>query len=195
MFKVGDAIKWMCPLDNDYTYGEIIALRKSVATVKGTGLYSGITAEVHLRYIEKLMREEAVVLGAIVRNVVNDQLLRLSYKDPKNIKRFLRNWGGLEGLSEKGDTVATCILTDLKTVTAIDLDKYHKSDRAEFNKAYRKGKLSHYQYMSIAYVLVLGYTQDELAFVMGVDQSVISKNINSGIKRIQRELRAYLEED
>ena len=99
-------------------------------------------------------------MGAIVRNVVNDQLLRLSYKDPKNIKRFLRNWGGLEGLSEKGDTVATCILTDLKTVTAIDLDKYHKSDRAEFNKAYRKGK-----------------------------------NINSGIKRIQRELRAYLEED
>lgn len=54
--KVGDAIKWMCPLDNDYTYGEITALRKSVATVKGTGLYSGITAEVHLRYIEKLMR-------------------------------------------------------------------------------------------------------------------------------------------
>ena len=108
-------------------------------------------------------------MGAIVRNVVNDQLLRLSYKDPKNIKRFLR--------------------------TAIDLDKYHKSDRAEFNKAYRKGKLSHYQYMSIAYVLVLGYTQDELAFVMGVDQSVLSKNINSGIKRIQRELRAYLEED
>ena len=90
-------------------------------------------------------------MGAIVRNVVNDQLLRLSYKDPKNIKRFLRNWGGLDGLSEKGDTVATCILTDLKTVTAIDLDKYHKSDRAEFNKAYRKGKLSHYQYMSIAY--------------------------------------------
>ena len=44
MFKVGDAIKWMCPLDNDYTYGEITALR------------SGITAEVHLRYIEKAMR-------------------------------------------------------------------------------------------------------------------------------------------
>lgn len=195
MFKVGDAIKWMCPLDNDYTYGEITALRKSVATVKGTGLYSGITAEVHLRYIEKLMRGGAVALGAIVRNVVNDQLLRLSYKDPKNIKRFLRNWGGLEGLSEKGDTVATCILTDLKTVTAIDMDKYHKSDRAEFNKAYRKGKLSHYQYMSIAYVLVLGYTQDELAFVMGVDRSVISKNIDSGVKKIQRELKAYLEED
>lgn len=59
-------------------------------------------------------------MGAIVRNVVNDQLLRLSYKDPKNIKRFLRNWGGLEGLSEKGDTVATCILTDLKTVRGVN---------------------------------------------------------------------------
>ena len=70
-------------------------------------------------------------MGAIVRNVVNDQLLRLSYKDPKNIKRFLRNWGGLEGLSEKGDTVATCILTDLKTVTAIDLDKYHRATYGE----------------------------------------------------------------
>lgn len=50
MFKVGDAIKWMCPLDNDYTYGEIIALRKSVATVKGTGLYSGITAVLQRYY-------------------------------------------------------------------------------------------------------------------------------------------------
>ena len=134
-------------------------------------------------------------MGAIVRNVVNDSLLRLSYKDPKNIKRFLRNWGGLERLSEKGDTVATCILADLKTVTAIDLEIYDKSHREEFNRAYKKGKLSHYQYMSIAYVLVLGYTQDELAFVMGVDQSVISKNINSGVKRIQRELKVYLEED
>ena len=46
MFKVGDAIKWMCPLDNDYTYGEIIALRKSVATVKGTGY----TAVLQRRY-------------------------------------------------------------------------------------------------------------------------------------------------
>lgn len=28
MFKVGDAIKWMCPLDNDYTYGEIIPMER-----------------------------------------------------------------------------------------------------------------------------------------------------------------------
>lgn len=128
-----------------------------------------------------------------VRETVNDQLLRLSYKDPKNIKSFLRNWGGLESLSLKGDTVATCILLDLKTVTGIDIEKYRRLDRTEFNRGYLQGKLSHYQYMSIAYVLVLGYSQEEIAYVMGVDQSVISQNIKRGIKRIQRELGAWEE--
>ena len=57
MFKVGDAIKWMCPLDNDYTYGEIIALRKSVATVKGNWViqryYSGGTSKIHRKANER----------------------------------------------------------------------------------------------------------------------------------------------
>lgn len=132
-------------------------------------------------------------MGA-VRNIVNDQMLRLSYKEAKNIRNFLRNWGGLESLSLKGDTVATCILIDLKIVTGIDPDKFRRNDREEFNLGYLNGKLSHYQYMSIAYSLVLGYSQEEVAWVMGVDQSVVSKNINSGIKKIQKELRAF-EED
>lgn len=54
MFKVGDTVKWMCPLDHDYLYGEIIGIKKSIATVKGIGLYENIKAEVHLKYIEKL---------------------------------------------------------------------------------------------------------------------------------------------
>lgn len=97
-----------------------------------------------------------------VRNIVNDQLLRLSYKDPKNIKKFLRSWGGLESLSLKGDTVATCILCDLKIVTGIDIDKYKRKDRRAFNLGYLDGKLSQYQYMAIAYTLVLGYSQEEI---------------------------------
>lgn len=44
-----------------------------------------------------------------VRNTINDELLRVSYSEPKNIKNFLRNWSGLESLSLKGDTVALCI--------------------------------------------------------------------------------------
>lgn len=134
-------------------------------------------------------------MGAVVRNVVNDYLLRLSYTDPKNIKNFLRNWGGLESLSRKGDTVATCILVDLKTVTGIDLDKYDRHNREVFDRGYLNGKLSHWQYMAITYALVLGYKQDDVAYVMGVDQSVVSKNINSGVKRLQRELNAFAEVD
>lgn len=130
-----------------------------------------------------------------VRETVNDQLLRLSYKDPRNIRSFLRNWGGLESLSLKGDTVATCILLDLKRVTGIDVEKYNRKNRDEFNLCYKKGKLSHYQYMSVAYVLVLGYSQEEVAYVMGVDQSVISQNIKRGIKRIQKELGAWEDTD
>ena len=130
----------------------------------------------------------------VIRNTVNDQLLRLSYEEEKNIKNFLRNWGGLESLSRKGDTVATCILVDLKAVTGIDPEKYDRHNRDEFNKCYLNGKLSHYQYMSIAYTLVLGYSQQEVAYVMNVDQSVISKTINNGIRKIQKELLAILED-
>lgn len=62
MLKVGDTVRWMCPLDHDYTYGIIVSLTKSVALVKGIGIYKNVTAEVHLRYIKK------VVLGGIKGN-------------------------------------------------------------------------------------------------------------------------------
>lgn len=134
-------------------------------------------------------------MGAVVREITNDQLLRLSYKDPKNIKNFLRNWGGLESLSYKGDTVATCILMDLKKVTGIDTEKYNRQNRKRFNLGYLDGKLTHYQYMSIAYTLVLGYSQEDVAYVMGVNQSVIPITINRAIKKVQKELGAFEEED
>ena len=74
-------------------------------------------------------------------------------------------------------------------------EKFDRRNRKPFNLCYLDGKLSYYQYMSIVYTLVLGYSQQDIAFVMGVDQSVVSKNINSGVKRIQRELKAYQEEE
>lgn len=54
MFEAGDKVRWMCPLDADYTYGEIIRILQHTALVRGTGLYRGSTIEVHLRYIEKV---------------------------------------------------------------------------------------------------------------------------------------------
>ena len=130
----------------------------------------------------------------VIREITNYPLLRMSYKEKRTIKYFLRGWGALESLCYKGDAVAICILADLKRVTGIDLDEYNNKSRKKFNESYRRGKLSQYQYMAVAYCLVLGYSQDELAFVMGVDQSVISRNISSGIKAIQKELGAF-EED
>lgn len=134
-------------------------------------------------------------MGAPIRDQYNSQLLNMSYKDRNNIKQFLRSWGSLESLSLRGDTVATCILVDLKEVTGIDLDNYDRHNRDKFNIGYKNGRLSKYQYMAISYVLVLGYSQADVAYVMGVDQSVISKNINSGIKKIIRELHPNKEAD
>lgn len=130
-----------------------------------------------------------------VREIINYSLLRVSYKDKKQLKRLLRMWNTLEELGDKGDAVAICILIDLKRVTGIDPDKYNRKNRKPFNDGYKDGVLSFIQYMAIAYTLVLGYSQEEIAYVMGVDQSVISRNINSGLKQMQIGLRAFEEED
>lgn len=133
-------------------------------------------------------------MGA-VREILNYPLLRVSYKDANQLKRLLRMWSALDELGDKGDTVAISILIDLQRVTGIDLDLYYRGHRKAFNMSYKKGILSFPQYMAIAYTLVLGYTQEEVAWVMGVDQSVISRNINSGIKQMQMGLRAFEEEE
>lgn len=129
----------------------------------------------------------------VVRDPVNDQLLRLSYKDPKNIRNFLRNWGGLESLSRKGDAVATCILVDLKLVTGIDTENYSRKNKLKFILGYKNSKLTYLQYISIAFVLVLGYSQPEVSYVFGVSHQAISKSIETGIRKIQKELKAHLE--
>lgn len=132
-------------------------------------------------------------MGA-VREIINYSLLRVSYKDKKQLKRLLRMWNTLDELGAKGDAVASCILVDLKRVTGIDMDLYDRKVRNAFNEGYKNGVLSLPQFMAITYTLVLGYSQEELAWVMGVDQSVISRNINSGLKQMQIGLRAF-EED
>lgn len=133
-------------------------------------------------------------MGA-VREVVNYTLLRVNYRDRGQIKKLLRMWNTLEELGEKGDAVAICILVDLKRVTGIDLDLYSKETRKAFNEGHKKGVLSLPQFLAVTYTLVLGYTQEELAWALGVDQSVISRNINSGLKQIQLGLRAFEEEE
>ena len=56
--KTGDTVKWMCPMDHDYFYGEVISTRDRFAIVKGVGLYKHITVEVHFKYIKKLYKSK-----------------------------------------------------------------------------------------------------------------------------------------
>ena len=54
MLKVGDRVKWMCPMDYDYFYGEIISIRGKFATIRGIGVHRHAFAEVHFKYIKKI---------------------------------------------------------------------------------------------------------------------------------------------
>lgn len=54
MLRVGDSVRWMCPMDPDYMYGEIVNIYRGMATVKGNGIYSRVTSWVPLKFIEKL---------------------------------------------------------------------------------------------------------------------------------------------
>ena len=55
MIEVGDAVRWICPLDADYSYGWVIDISsKKVATLlTAKGYHRGIKTEVHLRFVEK----------------------------------------------------------------------------------------------------------------------------------------------
>ena len=54
VLKVGDTVRWMRPLDNDYRYGKVISIRDSYVNIKGIGVYSYVTAEVHIKYVDKV---------------------------------------------------------------------------------------------------------------------------------------------
>lgn len=52
--KEGELVRWMLPLDNDYSYGKIEKVNKNTALIIYTTGYSiGIHTEVHFRYIKE----------------------------------------------------------------------------------------------------------------------------------------------
>lgn len=54
MFTVGERIRWRDPLDADYSYGTILKIHNSYATVIGSGYYIGVVINVKLRHMEKI---------------------------------------------------------------------------------------------------------------------------------------------
>lgn len=119
-------------------------------------------------------------------------VLELDYRDPHVIKKLLRNWSGMQSLSLRGDRNATCVIKDLEEATGIDLEGFDKEHFAEFIDHRNKKVLSEAQFIAISFVLVLGYSQPEVAFIFGVSQQAVGKSINSGAKRISLFLEGEL---
>lgn len=114
----------------------------------------------------------------------NSSLLNMSYSNPNIVKSLLKNMGGMEAMSLRGDRVATCVLADLQAVTGINISKYDRKNRKVFDAGWKAGVLTYLQYMCVAYVLVLGYNRAELAYILGVQMSTVRRHIDSGVKKI-----------
>lgn len=54
MAKAGDVVKWLSPLDEDYSYGTILKIKRGVATVRCSGYYDGVITEVPITSIKRL---------------------------------------------------------------------------------------------------------------------------------------------
>lgn len=130
-----------------------------------------------------------------LRHNTNDYLLDIEYSKPKVIKDLLHNWKGLERLSLKGDRVATCVLVDLKRALGFDVIAVDRKHYIKMPDYRNKEVLTYNQWVSVVFVLVLGYTQPEVAHIFGIAQQGISRNISTGVKRIAKYLSKGVEKD
>ena len=134
-------------------------------------------------------------MAVTLRGGGNSSVLELDYGNPQIIKKLLRNWSGMEALSLKGDRNATCVLADLKDATGIDLDGFDKRNFHTFIEKRNKAVLSEAQFISISFVLVLGYSQPEVGYIMGIAHQNVSKGINSGVNRISQYLEGRVQDE
>lgn len=57
VFEAGDFVKWMEPLDHEYSYGKILRIERNRAFIEEIGgYYAGKVWCIHLRYIRKWER-------------------------------------------------------------------------------------------------------------------------------------------
>ena len=123
-------------------------------------------------------------MGAVHVKTVNDRLLNVDYSDPELIKSLIKNWNMMERLAEKGDTVAPCILMDLERAIGVNLGEMAEDKYRGFKLSRGESVLTDPQFISIVYVLGLGYFQEEIAYVLGCTKKVVNVHISRGIKRI-----------
>jgi hypothetical protein len=54
MYRVGEKVRYMEPLDHDYSYGEIIELKTGRARIKKISYPPGLEVEIAYRYLDHL---------------------------------------------------------------------------------------------------------------------------------------------
>ena len=96
----------------------------------------------------------------------------IDYQSSKNIQNIIRNLLRFEGLSERGDSVATSILMDIRCSLGVYGGKYFDI-------------LTPKQRQVIFEVLVNDKPQCEVAKELGLTQQGVSYLVNNGVKRIQ----------
>ena len=116
---------------------------------------------------------------------INDRLLNVDYADPEEIKMIISNWGMMEKLAEGGDTVASAILVDIQRAIGVSISEFGENKKAGFDTSkIEKGVLTEAQFISMVYVLGLGYSSKEIAFVLGCERQAVEMHISRGIKRV-----------
>lgn len=53
MYSVGECVRWRAPLDADYSYGIVLAVRSGYLKIRGSGYYDGVITHINLQYIDK----------------------------------------------------------------------------------------------------------------------------------------------
>lgn len=124
-------------------------------------------------------------MGAVRVKTINDRLLNVDYADPEEIKMIISNWGMMEKLAEGGDTVASAILVDLQRAIGVSISEFGENKKAGFDVSkIEKGVLTEAQFISLVYVLGMGYRQDEIAFVLGCKKQTVNIHVHRALVRI-----------
>lgn len=128
-----------------------------------------------------------IELGAVRVKTINDRLLNVDYSDPEELKKIIISWGMVEKLAEGGDTVASAILVDLQSAIGVSITEFGENKKVGFDVIrISKGVLTEAQFISLVYVLGLGYRQDEIAYVLGCKKQTVNVHIQRALKRICR---------
>lgn len=133
-------------------------------------------------------------MGAVRVKTINDRLLGVDYSDTEALKMIVSSWGLVEKLVEKGDTVASAILCDLQKSIGVNISDFEVNKKVGFEK-WRTGVLTEAQFISLVYVLGLGYRQDEVAFILGCKKQTVNVHIQRALKRLGKYLEKGEEKD